>query len=166
MSGGRTVSFGPFHNRRTPPPVARGETGGLRTDLDGALGDHGAVGFIDNAVDLLEVVRVRDDLVVAENILEAGRVLAHLLLCLLAPTLRLMCNSFSKNSFAHLEDNHLEVWSVVSREIGQRLSRQGGAKEGGLSSYVGKNWSGARGRGGVAGQLFRPKGGPTPTVRM
>lgn len=49
----------------------------LRTDFDGALGDHGAVGLIDDAVDLLEVVRVRDDLVAADDVLvRSGAVLA------------------------------------------------------------------------------------------
>lgn len=44
---------------------------GLRdyTNLDGALGDHGAVGLEDDAIDLLQVVRVRDDLVVGEDVL-------------------------------------------------------------------------------------------------
>lgn len=39
------------------------------TDFDGALSDHGAVGLVDDAIDLLEVVRVRDDLVVGDNVL-------------------------------------------------------------------------------------------------
>ena len=37
--------------------------------MDGALGDHGAVGLVDDAVDLLEVIRVRDDLVVGDDVL-------------------------------------------------------------------------------------------------
>ena len=45
----------------------------VRTDLDAALGDHGAVGLVDDTVDLGEVVRVRDDLIAADNVLvEAG----------------------------------------------------------------------------------------------
>jgi len=52
--------------------------GGSRTDLDGALDDHGAVGLIDDAIDLLQVIGVRDDLVSGDDILrwwEAGLVL-------------------------------------------------------------------------------------------
>lgn len=41
----------------------------LRTDSDGALSDHGAVGLVDDAADLLEVVRVGDDLVVGDEVL-------------------------------------------------------------------------------------------------
>jgi hypothetical protein len=45
----------------------------LLTDLDATLGDHGAVGLVNDTIDLLQVVRVRDDLVVGENILlDAG----------------------------------------------------------------------------------------------
>lgn len=39
------------------------------TDMDGALGDHGTVGFVDDSVDLLEVIRVGDDLVAGEDVL-------------------------------------------------------------------------------------------------
>ena len=39
------------------------------TDLDGALDNHGAVGLINDAIDLLKVVRVREDLVVRDNVL-------------------------------------------------------------------------------------------------
>ncbi len=45
----------------------------VRTDVDGLLRDHGAVGLVDDAIDLLEVVRVGDDLVTGENILFARR---------------------------------------------------------------------------------------------
>lgn len=40
-----------------------------RTDNNGALGDHGAVSLVDDVVDGLEVVRIRDDLVIGEDIL-------------------------------------------------------------------------------------------------
>jgi len=39
------------------------------TDFDGALDDHGAVSLVGDAINLLQVVRVRDDLVVADNVL-------------------------------------------------------------------------------------------------
>lgn len=42
-----------------------GHTEGLTTD-----GDLLAVGLVDNTVDLLEIIRVRDDLVVGDDILE------------------------------------------------------------------------------------------------
>jgi hypothetical protein len=42
---------------------------GTGVNLNGALGDHGAVGLVDDAIDLLEVVRVRDDLVIGDNVL-------------------------------------------------------------------------------------------------
>lgn len=41
----------------------------VRTDLDGALSDHGAVGLVDDAIDLLEIVRVGDDLVAGDEVL-------------------------------------------------------------------------------------------------
>lgn len=47
-------------------PAGRGS---VRTDGDGALGNHGAVGLVDDAIDLLEVIRVRDDLVVGDEVL-------------------------------------------------------------------------------------------------
>jgi hypothetical protein len=43
--------------------------GSVRTDGDGTLGNHGAVGLVDDAIDLLEVIRVRDDLVVGDEVL-------------------------------------------------------------------------------------------------
>lgn len=47
--------------------------GRLRTDLDSLLRDHGAVSLVDNAINLSEVVGVRDDLVTGEDILDSGR---------------------------------------------------------------------------------------------
>ena len=52
---------------RSPPLLA-----GVRTDFDTTLGDHGAVGLIDNVVDELQIVRVRDDLVVGDDVLRCG----------------------------------------------------------------------------------------------
>ena len=46
-----------------------GFVGAPLTDFDGALDDHGAVGLVGDAIDLLQVVRVRDDLVVADDVL-------------------------------------------------------------------------------------------------
>lgn len=40
------------------------------TNGDTALLDHGTVSLVDDPVDLLEVVRVRDHLVVGDDILE------------------------------------------------------------------------------------------------
>jgi hypothetical protein len=54
----------------------RGRFVGARTDGDTSLGDHGAVGLEDNAVDILEVVGVGDELVTGENILLAGKEIA------------------------------------------------------------------------------------------
>ena len=42
---------------------------GTNVDLDGALLNHGAVGLIGDAIDLLEVIGVRDDLVTGDDIL-------------------------------------------------------------------------------------------------
>lgn len=41
----------------------------VRTDGDGALSDHGAVGLVDDVINLLEIVRVGDDLVVGDEVL-------------------------------------------------------------------------------------------------
>jgi len=46
-----------------------GGQGGSRTDLNGTLNDHLAVDLVDDAIDLLQVVRIRDDLVVGDGIL-------------------------------------------------------------------------------------------------
>ena len=40
-----------------------------RTDVDGLEVDHGAVGLIHDAVDLLQGVRVREDLVAGDEVL-------------------------------------------------------------------------------------------------
>ena len=57
--------------RRTTVRKSRGRRRFRRllTDLNVALGDHGAVGLVDDPVDLLQVVRVRDHLVVGDNVL-------------------------------------------------------------------------------------------------
>ena len=47
----------------------RPENREIRTDFNSALSDHGAVGLIDDAVNLLEVVRIRDDLVAGDDVL-------------------------------------------------------------------------------------------------
>jgi hypothetical protein len=53
------------------------EQGAARTDRDGALDDHGAIGLVDDAIDLLQVVRVPDDLVSGDDVLfENGAMLA------------------------------------------------------------------------------------------
>ena len=39
------------------------------TDFDGTEGDHGTVDFIDNAINLFQIVGVRDDLVTGNHIL-------------------------------------------------------------------------------------------------
>jgi hypothetical protein len=44
----------------------------LHTDIDTALGDHGTVDLVDDAINLLERVRVRDHLVAGEEILYEG----------------------------------------------------------------------------------------------
>ena len=86
----------------------------VRTNLDGALNDHGAVGLVDNAVDLLEVVRVRDDLVTGDNVLAAELVLANLRPC---ATLRRPAALVCQYLLAHLVDKHLEKWFVESGEL-------------------------------------------------
>jgi hypothetical protein len=40
-----------------------------RTDVDGANGDHGAVGLVEEAIGFLQVVRIREDLVADEDVL-------------------------------------------------------------------------------------------------
>jgi hypothetical protein len=45
----------------------------VHTDFDGRLGNHGAVGLENDAANILEVVRVRDDLVAGEDVLEVRR---------------------------------------------------------------------------------------------
>lgn len=48
------------------------DSGGVifeRTDVDSANSDHAAVDLIDNTIDLLQVVRVGDDLITSDNIL-------------------------------------------------------------------------------------------------
>jgi len=54
-----------------PPHVglAAGAGSGARTDVDGALDDHSAIDLVDDAINLLQIVRVRDDLVSGEGIL-------------------------------------------------------------------------------------------------
>lgn len=42
---------------------------GVRTDFDGAEGDHGTVNLVDGAIDLFQIVGVGDDLVTGEDIL-------------------------------------------------------------------------------------------------
>lgn len=44
------------------------------TDVDGADGDHGTVGLVEEAMRLLQVVRVGDDLVADEDVLFDGGV--------------------------------------------------------------------------------------------
>jgi hypothetical protein len=63
-----------------PVTLARSHRGNFRgprlcrlTDLDVALRNHGAVGLVDDAVDLLEIIRVRDHLIAGEDVLiDAG----------------------------------------------------------------------------------------------
>jgi hypothetical protein len=42
---------------------------GVHTDFDGAEGDHGTVDLVDNAIDLLQIVGVGDDLVAGKDVL-------------------------------------------------------------------------------------------------
>ena len=42
---------------------------GIRTDFDGAEGDHGTVNLVDNTIDFLEIIGVGDDLIIGENVL-------------------------------------------------------------------------------------------------
>lgn len=53
----------------------------IHTDLDGLLSDHGAVGLENNAINVLEFERVRDDLVAGENVLDNDRVSWRALQC-------------------------------------------------------------------------------------
>jgi hypothetical protein len=48
----------------------------IRTDFDGTESDHGAVNFIDNAIDFLDIVGVGDDLVTGDDVLLSTRMLA------------------------------------------------------------------------------------------
>jgi hypothetical protein len=54
------------------PPSARpniSRDGGIRTDFDGAQGNHGTVDLVNGAIDLLQIVGVRDNLITSEDIL-------------------------------------------------------------------------------------------------
>jgi hypothetical protein len=42
---------------------------GIRTNIDSTESDHLAIDFVDNIVDFLEIVGVRDDLVTSDNVL-------------------------------------------------------------------------------------------------
>ena len=46
---------------------------GANVDLDGALLNHGAVDLVGDAIDLLEIVRVGDDLVAGDDVLSRQR---------------------------------------------------------------------------------------------
>ena len=48
----------------------------VHTDFDGTEGNHGTVDFVDGTIDLLQIVRVGDDLVTGDNILYRRAVLA------------------------------------------------------------------------------------------
>ena len=48
----------------------------VHTDFDGTEGDHGTVDFVDGTIDLLQIVRVGDDLVTGDNILYRRTMLA------------------------------------------------------------------------------------------
>jgi len=41
----------------------------IPTDFDSAKSDHGAVDFVDGAIDLLQIIGVRDDLVAGDDVL-------------------------------------------------------------------------------------------------
>ena len=43
--------------------------GGRRTDFDGIDFDHGAITFVDDPIDQLDIIRVREDLVAGDDIL-------------------------------------------------------------------------------------------------
>jgi hypothetical protein len=48
----------------------------VHTNLDGTEGNHGTIDFVDGAIDLLEIVGVRDDLVTGDNVLYQSLTLA------------------------------------------------------------------------------------------
>lgn len=62
---GRGVGTDVLYSVSTPDhKVVEGDLGPLRTDIDGPLGDHGAVGLPDDAIGrLYEIVTVADDLI-------------------------------------------------------------------------------------------------------
>jgi hypothetical protein len=71
--GNGQLPFGfPGRARLTQSRATGRESLAVRTDLDGALGDHGAVNLVDDTVDLGHVVRVRDDLVIADDVLDGA----------------------------------------------------------------------------------------------
>lgn len=45
-------------------------TWGVHTDFDSTKGNHGTIDFVDNTIDFLQIVRVGDDLITSENILD------------------------------------------------------------------------------------------------
>lgn len=52
----------------------------VRTDVDGVESDHGTVDLVHDTVDQLGFIRVRDDLVSGDDVLESSPKLAHLVL--------------------------------------------------------------------------------------
>ncbi len=148
---------------------APGKGAGVRTDVDGAEGDHGAVDLIDDAVDLLKVVRVRDDLVIGEDVLAAvGTVSAGVAVegrhtaagawegeGAIAPA--------RVGVLAHLEDNHVGGLCVFLGRCGWTETDSTGRRKKRWLWGLGKKLSGGkeRQRRGTAwvsaGQLLRPR---------
>jgi hypothetical protein len=60
------------------PAIYRGRKRDERTNVVHAQGDLLAVGFVDGAIDLLQVVRVGDDLVIGDEVLQIMSVSATL----------------------------------------------------------------------------------------
>jgi hypothetical protein len=80
--------------------------------LDGALGDHSAVNLIDDAINLLRVERVRDDLVAGNDILVVDKkrgLVKEKCDCHATSNMPLLGGGF-KRCVAHLENKHLEYW--------------------------------------------------------
>ena len=128
------VSAGGVSWRRVPASgwrwAWRSGVGGVRTDADGAEGDHGAVDLIGDAVDLLDVIRVRDDLVIGDDVLgAAGGVSAAVAVVAADETgghcAQRACSIVAlwAESRAHLEDNHVGGLSVLSGKM--RRDRDG-----------------------------------------
>jgi hypothetical protein len=87
--------------------------------LNGTLNNHLAVDLVDDAVDLLQVVRIRDDLVVGEGILfkkkagegklaEASQVDTRHAACDQSRVSATDREGGVREKKTHLEDNHLD----------------------------------------------------------
>lgn len=96
--------------------------GDVRTDVDSFLGNHSAVGLIDDAADLLEVVRVREDLVSRDDVLQVRG----------SGGSSKRANRGIADGITYLENNHF-CWNVkMGMEKQKKYGRERGFLKAGL----------------------------------